>query len=931
MKKGLLVSMALLVTIGGQAQNTTSPYTGSTAGSGEFYLYNVGTGKWLQNNDDNYEDFTDDKELWTTRAELGTRGLDFTLVGVGVDGTDSTFYINAKFNSTTINYSNLYLDTDDNSSVYIFEAVDVDGVPNAYHIIYNGGTSFPYLGAKANGWLALYENYTWGTNDDIWQLVTAEERMQYMQENATADNPVEASWLIGNPTFANHNQRDSRWSWEYSKGDLIKGIGVGEGGHDIVHANRVVEFWSVYNFNLSQVLNDIPNGTYQLSVDGYYRDGSTNDRDMVNYYAVNRLDSGTTELRAVYYANNTTHTFMSMLEDAKSSSGDGWYYNAWRSLADGTTEESGYYVPNTTGQASEAIFKGGYNNPAIKVAVAGHQLTIGARKDVGINDDWTIIDNFKLEYLGTDIDVDAVRADLQSAIDAASELTNLSSTTAINNQFETALANAKELVSNQAATATALGDAMTALNNASSLLKATAADATLLSRTIAVAEAQGVTGTEMDYAKTTMENAVSADTISTALSQLRVARKHFAADKQEDLYSGNEPAVGTEFYFYNLGTQRFLCGGESWGAHAAVGFPGVAMTLEDKGDGGYAINTDLQNGDGQYYLNYGGYCDTGGNDSWTFNSLGNGVYTISQTTSTNTNNLLGFQEGREVVVQTDREGSDNPDNQWKLVTAADRDALLANASEENPVDASYKIKMPGFSQREFVREGGWDNIDTGAWIHSGGGIENRGGNYDDFGFSAYNEGEVTLTQDINNLPEGYYLVGVQGYYRDGSMDNHIAKYQAGETINNVATLTAITDDDQGEYSQALPLMTDGIDQDPGYGTTTAIGEVPDVTTDALQYFQNGLYKTSMLVHVTSSGYLQIGMKKAAGAENDFVIVDNFRLTYLGAATPTNIDGVSVNTNTDNAPKRIYNLQGVQLKDMNQPGIYIVDGKKVIVK
>ena len=50
--------------------------------------------------------------------------------------------------------------------------------------------------------------------------------------------------------------------------------------------------------------------------------------------------------------------------------------------------------------------------------------------------------------------------------------------------------------------------------------------------------------------------------------------------------------------------------------------------------------------------------------------------------------------------------------------------------------------------------------------------------------------------------------------------------------------------------------------------------------------------------------------------------------YVNNSTATGIDSI---TTGDNAPKTIFTLQGVRVKDMSQPGIYIVNGKKVIVK
>ena len=82
-KKNLLFALGLMASVGMTAQ--TSPWVGSPVGEGEFYLYNVESGLWLQNNDSKMQD-------WHTRGAIGTRGLDFTLAG-----SDGNYTIGAKF------------------------------------------------------------------------------------------------------------------------------------------------------------------------------------------------------------------------------------------------------------------------------------------------------------------------------------------------------------------------------------------------------------------------------------------------------------------------------------------------------------------------------------------------------------------------------------------------------------------------------------------------------------------------------------------------------------------------------------------------------------------------------------------------------------------------------------------------------------------
>ena len=67
MKRNLLLGFALFA--GFAAQAVTSPYTGSEAAEGTYYLYQVETNQWLQPN-------MRDMGQWTTYGTLGSVGID---------------------------------------------------------------------------------------------------------------------------------------------------------------------------------------------------------------------------------------------------------------------------------------------------------------------------------------------------------------------------------------------------------------------------------------------------------------------------------------------------------------------------------------------------------------------------------------------------------------------------------------------------------------------------------------------------------------------------------------------------------------------------------------------------------------------------------------------------------------------------------------
>jgi hypothetical protein len=67
-------------------------------------------------------------------------------------------------------------------------------------------------------------------------------------------------------------------------------------------------------------------------------------------------------------------------------------------------------------------------------------------------------------------------------------------------------------------------------------------------------------------------------------------------------------------------------------------------------------------------------------------------------------------------------------------------------------------------------------------------------------------------------------------------------------------------------------------------------------------------------------------------EGDWLVVDNWRLKYLGNSNPQDvIDGIeNVNVNDNANAREIYNLSGQRLSK-TQKGVNIVNGKKYVVK
>ena len=134
------------------------------------------------------------------------------------DPYGNMYQLNPKFNGNgSMNASNLYLDTNEGVTQWVLEPASDAGVPNAFRICANTG-DYPYLYVGTDGWLGASVD---GENDgenDVWQLVTKEERLEYMKKQAELNGSADATWLIGCPTFANQDKRYSNWVASVSKG-----------------------------------------------------------------------------------------------------------------------------------------------------------------------------------------------------------------------------------------------------------------------------------------------------------------------------------------------------------------------------------------------------------------------------------------------------------------------------------------------------------------------------------------------------------------------------------------------------------------------------------------------------------------------------------------------------------------------------------------
>ena len=898
----------------------TSPWPGHAVGNGgEFYLYNVATGLWLQNNNTV-------KDGWATAVNVGTRGLPITLEKTG----PKTFKLRSTFRggngvSNKIGDAGLLYWDMPAENVGAWDISPADNFQSIHG--YWLECDAMVLGAD-NNLLTTDKD-----KNSVWQLVTREERIADAKAKASVEHPVDVTWLIDAPDLATKN---TTYKLDFTAAPNTE-HSTYQGGWNIVKANTIQEFWNTQTFDYHQTINGLPNGTYKFSVRGYYRDGSSETRDYTMYgYGADKFANGTQQLRATYYANGTSAPIMSLYAGAKTAPEEGFSFQAEREKDQG----SGLYVPNTPHEANYALWKGNYQNAEITVTVTDGTLKFGVRKEAGVVDDWCVISDFSLKYLGSKV--------LQTAEEALKGLKAIIATTkafkgavapALNKQYTDAIQAAdKALTSTDPV---AINTATSALQKAYDAVAACAENYEALAKTVEICKtANKNNDTQFSTAIAEAENVAKTATADTdmklALVNLRVARKIAAADKLPDIYNGAAAGAG-EFYFYNIASQKFLMGGSDWNTHAAVDVPGVLFTVTAEGDG-FTINR-FGGKDGNY-LGYNGYTDIPGKDVWAFIPVAGkkNVYNIVKGDNHAQGLAFAPQSNTDADEMMDKEFwntvsveaavAKNANTEWKLVTKAERDALLATATETRPVDATHLLANPGFNRPAMLE--GWITDNRSDFKDANLGVIDRGRRTNPV-CEAYYQQMFEVNQVVSNLSEGYYQVNMTGYYRDGSREDLQQKVANGTTPARHAMLYI---EYKGKGNEvALPSIAAGINQCPGIGWKGATGEQPDNVMDAAEYFESGLYKVyTRIIKVGPEGELTIGVTKDKQVDSDWAVFDNFRLTYFGKHVSQEIiDGINTVKNNSIENGKIYNLQGMEVKRPLKRGIYICNGKKFIVK
>ena len=376
------------------------------------------------------------------------------------------------------------------------------------------------------------------------------------------------------------------------------------------------------------------------------------------------------------------------------------------------------------------------------------------------------------------------------------------------------------------------------------------------------------------------------------------------AEETIDAMLDGEDAV----YLMNKKTETYLNCGGSWGTQALVSDCPLDLYPIELPNGKYVIDTHIRNGSTNHYLGAGGYLDAAMTelrikmiDSVTC-VIHNGVGYFGTVTGSN-------------VVKTDLTSSASAASRWIMKRKSDLLGEFTMATPEAPVNATFLLKGANFGRND-LRVGYWS-----GQLETGGDVTNQCAQAPSEAYDVY--------QILKDIPNGFYEVSAQGFYRDGT-----ATVAANRRSNGREKLNAYMYANEMEQ----PLMSvfefaDNVMIPSAEAEETKLGKIPATLNAVSAMFSSGLYKQSLIVEVID-GTLRVGVRKTEGAlpADNWTAFDHFELFYLGEKDPSSIE--QIYTKSSSLSKGVYDLTGRKMRSTHSlvhRGVYIVDGKKVLIK
>lgn len=460
----LLSSISINVKAQGQDANyhwvgndISTVIANSNADMNKVYLYNVGTGKYLNVGD-----------VWGTSINAYNVGLELKLNKV-VTGTD-TYTIQGALTTTDGNYLGFpYVKSDenipdkqsswdrifcdrktDNANVnWIIKKASSYSATNKTYTLYCDNSSVPsgYVQpaiVKGNRYLVvksgvsssnriLYDYPTTdpstvGNRNGEWKLVTLDDlKKAFKGQFASAEAPADATFLMSDPDFVRSHSGITKWTvtgflsaeeednshkniYAFNvKAPNTYYVGVGQyNGYPDKYTRVYGSYWNASIRNLgnntnangtvSQKVTTLKKGWYKVSCDGFFSPGTGSGMKASLFANVDGITDGRSNVSAMLniFGNEFTYDQTDLTKIYKT--------------ADANAGTESPYV-----KAAKLFETGSYNNSIlVYVPADGAKLNVGIKVEDSYKPlDWTVFDNFQLKYCG---DNDMILDESQASI-----------------------------------------------------------------------------------------------------------------------------------------------------------------------------------------------------------------------------------------------------------------------------------------------------------------------------------------------------------------------------------------------------------------------------------------------------------------------------------------------------------------------------------
>ncbi|MBR6590708.1 MAG: hypothetical protein IKK67_09680, partial [Bacteroidaceae bacterium] len=754
--------------------------------SASFYLRNRETKKFLTGGNN-----------WGTQASLHETGIDFEL-------TLSNGKYTIKSNVGTEN--SIYLSPDGESGFlnkapteYKFENVD----ENFYVISTNGTANF--LTSNNSDTRAKFNGSDKTLPSAQWELLTKQDLIDELSA-ASMDKPMNATFLISGFDFNMYDSRNTKWGGDPSMNGYFN---VSANGY-----KRYAEKKGGTNgssFNVTQTLTGLPKGYYILTAQAFYRNGTDTENTNVNAY--------------IYAGEQSVKV---------------------PAINDGGT------IPVDTDEkgVADAFYndRGRYKTTPLLAYVNSDNgsLTIGIKSDVAVANDWTAFDNFQLLYCG---DLSGLYTGggsyyLQNVATGEYLQGGMSYGTkaVLGNGIEFSL----ERQSNNGTYR--IGSGIASRTDYKYLCDEASIDH--IATDFFITETSS--GSGIYTISTTIDGCTGEGQANDGVSGRLLTAKDatFSIDlKYVHFNIWDSPLPGAScttvngpctIYNLNNGDPLFYGDGNVGYLHYADISEYQSLTI--KGTGGGKLRVLLNR------TKDGGTVEEGAlTEVWLDMSSGSAtldltkypyahLHAIKVGERTVTVTEATLQKKQQAVTFESGKKSTDAYSQWRFVTEQDRLTDLATATPSRPKDATFLIKGASFTVGDERRS---------RWTGNGFDVARGWERPDDGAAGVKSEGRIDVSQQLYNLPNGTYIITMQGGHKNGTN----AQFYAND--ESVALAAVATD-------------------------------VTNVASASLSTYYTTNYQQTLKVKVTN-GSLKLGVSgdTPSNTEDNLLFFDNFRLTYLG--------------------------------------------------